>query len=169
MPKIHQILWVIGLNIASYIIIEVFEKIIAKSPKLPQRFLQYFDVNPYYAIFVAVLNIGILYFILRRNKKSDVYQKVYDNFFDHINNAITRYRGFSSNLSSERKYTEVGVREMINEVSKSRMKLLFVCGKPVKSFLEELGTEWLNDMESFYNKAPSIVQKLPEIAYKDRI
>ena len=163
-----QILWVLGLNIASYIIVEVFEKIIAKSPKSPQRFLQYFDVNPYYALFVAVLNIGILYFILRRNKKSDAYREAYNNFVEHLNNAITRYRGYSSNLSSEKKYTEVGVREMINEVSKSRMKLLFVCGKHVKSFLEELGTEWLNDMESFYNKAPSIVQKLPKIAYKDR-
>ena len=34
---------------------------------MAQTFLQYADVNLYYALFVAVLNIGILYFILRRN------------------------------------------------------------------------------------------------------
>ena len=168
MTKI-QILWVIGLNIASYIIIEAFEKIFAKVPKLPQSFIQYFDVNPYYAILVAVLNIGILYFILRSNMKSDAYREAYNNFVEHLNNAITRYEGYSSNLSSEKKYTEVGVREMINEARKSRMKLFLVCGKQVKSFLEETGTEWLNDMAFFYNKAPSIIEKLPEIAYKDRI
>ena len=166
MTKI-QILWVLGLNIASYIIVKVIEKIITESPELPQMFLQYFDVNLNYALFVAFLNIGILYNILRRYKKSDAYREAYNDFAKHLNNAITRYRGYSSNLSSERKYTEVGVREMINEVSKARMQLLLVCGKHVRSFLEELGTEWLDDMESFYNKAPSIVQKLSKIAYKE--
>lgn len=104
----------------------------------------------------------------KSTRKITAYDEAYINFIEHLNNAIARYRGYYSKLSSERKYTEVGVREMINEVSKSRMKLLFVCGKHVKSFLDELGTEWLNDMKSFYEKAPSIVQTLPEIAYKDR-
>ena len=52
MTKI-QILWVLGLNIASYLIVKVVEKIISESPELPQMLLQYFDVNLYYALFVA--------------------------------------------------------------------------------------------------------------------
>jgi hypothetical protein len=58
---------------------------------------------------------------------------------------------------------------MINEVSRARMQLLLVCGKHVRSYLEKLGTEWLNDMESFFKTALPIVQELPDIASKDRV
>lgn len=68
MAKI-QIFWVVSLNIASYFLAKLIEKIITESPKLEQIFSQYVDVNFYYMIFVTILNIGILYFILRKNRR----------------------------------------------------------------------------------------------------
>ena len=68
MAKI-QIFWVVSLNIASYFLAKLIEKIITESPKLEQIFSQYVDINFYYMIFVTILNIGILYFILRKNRR----------------------------------------------------------------------------------------------------
>ncbi|MBW1813606.1 MAG: hypothetical protein JRJ39_08005 [Deltaproteobacteria bacterium] len=65
-----QILWIVSLNIASYFLAKIIEKIIEVSPNLPQTFLEYFDVNFYYAGFPAILNICILFFILRRHKNT---------------------------------------------------------------------------------------------------
>ena len=65
-----QVFWVVSLNIASYFLAKLIEKIIAESPKLTQTFLQYVDINFYYMLFVTFLNIGILYFILRKNRQA---------------------------------------------------------------------------------------------------
>lgn len=65
-----EILWIVGLNIASYFLVKLFEIIIEQFPKLAQIFQVYIDVNFYYAIFVAFLNILILSVILKRQKKS---------------------------------------------------------------------------------------------------
>jgi len=165
---IIQILWILGLNIASYFMVKVIEKIISESPKLTQM-LKYFDVNPYYALFVTVLNIGILYFILRRHKKSDVYREAYKHFTNQLSYAIGRYKGYSSNIDPENfKYTEVGVWERINEVKSARLQLLSVCGKHVRSILIGAGIEWLDDIHSFGKTAPSIMQKLSDTEFKDR-
>ena len=49
------------------------------------------------------------------------------------------------------------------------MQLLSVCGEHVRSILLGAGTEWLDDIDSFGKTAPSIMQKLSETAFKDRI
>lgn len=63
----------------------------------------------------------------------------------------------------------VGIIERINEVKSARMQLLSVCGEHVRSILLGAGTEWLDDIDSFGKTAPSIMQKLSETAFKDRI
>ena len=101
--------------------------------------------------------------------KTTAYDEAYKDFTKQLSYAIGRYKGYSSNLAPEKdKYTEAGVMERINEVSGARLQLLSVCGEHVRSLLLELGTEWLDDVHSFGKTAPSIVQKLSEIAFKDR-
>lgn len=103
------------------------------------------------------------------NIKSNVYDEAYKDFTKQLRFAIGRYKTYSSNLApKERKYTEAGVMERITEVGRARLQLLSVCGEHVRSLLLESGTDWLNDIDSFSKKAPSIEQKLSEIAFKDR-
>jgi hypothetical protein len=83
--------------------------------------------------------------------------------------AFGRHRDYSANLAPENpKYTKIGVLERMNEVKSARLQLLSVCGEHVRSILLEEGVEWLDDIQSFAQKAPSIMQKLSETAYKDR-
>ena len=89
-----QIIWIVGLNIASYAIIKLIEKVVEVSPLFTEVFLKYFDVNLYYALFVAALNIGILFFILRRRTKLNDHKEKQEEqripkliFFDSIDDA----------------------------------------------------------------------------------
>jgi len=101
--------------------------------------------------------------------KDAAYQEAYKRFTNQLSYAIGRYNGYSKNLAPEnKKYTEVGVMERINEVKSARLQLLSVCGENVRSLLLEEGTEWLNDIHSFGKRAPSIMEKLSETESKDR-
>ena len=100
--------------------------------------------------------------------KDAAYQETYKRFTNQLSYAIGRYNGYSKNLAPEKKYTEVGVMERINEVKSARLQLLSVCGENVRSLLLEEGTEWLNDIRSFGKRAPSIMERLSETESKDR-
>ena len=101
--------------------------------------------------------------------KSNLYDEAYKHFTNQLSYAIGRYKGYSSNLAPDQhKYTEAGVMERINEVKGARLQLLSVCGKHVRSLLLEFGTDWLDNIDSFSKKAPSIEQKLSEVEFKDR-
>lgn len=108
-----QVLWIIGLNIASYFLVKIIERLITESPKLAQTFLQYFDVNLYYAIFLTILNIGILYFILRRNKK------LYSEKENHGDQKIPRLL-FSDNIDNGGSWNNYGLGEVYKTSEKSR-------------------------------------------------
>jgi hypothetical protein len=103
------------------------------------------------------------------NVKTSAYDEAYKHFTNQLSYAIGRYKVYSSNLAPEEKrYTEVGVMERINEVKSTRLQLLSVCGEHVRSILLAAGTDWLEDIHSFGKTAPSIMQKLSETAFKDR-
>jgi hypothetical protein len=101
--------------------------------------------------------------------KSSTYDEVYKKFSDAINYAVGRYKGYKENLDPDnRKYTVVGVLEMINEVKTARLRLLSMCGDNLRSILLKEGTDWLDDVEKFGTTAPNIIQKLAENVHKDR-
>lgn len=102
-------------------------------------------------------------------QKDAAYQEAYKRFTNQLSYGIGRYDGYSKNLAPDKeKYTEIGVKERINEVKSARLQLLSVCGENVRSLLLEEGTEWLNDIHSFGKKAPLILDKLSETEFKDR-
>lgn len=104
------------------------------------------------------------------NIKTSAYDEAYKNFTNQLSYAIGRYKVYSSDSApDEKRYTDVGVMERINEVRSARLQLLSVCGEHVRSILLEAGTEWLEDIGSFGKAAPSIMQKLSETAFKDSI
>ena len=103
------------------------------------------------------------------NVKTSAYDEAYKNFTKILSHAFGRYRDYSSGLDPEnRKYTEIGVMERINEVKGARLQVLSVCGEHVRSILLGAGTDWLDDIHSFGRTAPSIMDKLSETAFKDR-
>jgi|GEM_PF-5400978 len=103
------------------------------------------------------------------NIKASTYDEVYEKFSDTVNYALGRYKGYKSNVDPDnRKYTVVGVLEMINEVKSARLQLLSICGENVRSILLKEGADWLDDVDKFGSIAPNIIQKLAENAYKDR-
>jgi hypothetical protein len=104
------------------------------------------------------------------NLKTYTFDEAYKHFTNQLSYALGRYKGFSSNLASDKeKYTEVGVWERLNEVQSSRLQLLSVCGEHIRSMLLEAGTDWLEDLDLFGKTAPSIMEKLSKIAFKDRV
>jgi len=103
------------------------------------------------------------------NNKTSAYDEAYKQFTNQLSYAIGRYKGYSSNMAPEKeKYTKVGVMERINEVKSARLQLLSVCGEHVRSILLGAGTDWLDDIHTFGQTAPSIIQKLSETEFKDR-
>ncbi len=101
--------------------------------------------------------------------KSSTYDEVYKKFSDTINYAVGRYKGYKDKLDPDnRKYTTVGVHEMINEVKSARLQLLSICGDNLRSILLNEGTDWLDDIDKFGSVAPNIIEKLAKNAYKDR-
>jgi hypothetical protein len=103
-------------------------------------------------------------------QKDAAFQEIYKHFTNQLSYGIGRYKGYISNLAPDQyKYTEAGVWERINEIKSARLQLLLVCGEHVRSMLLEEGTDWLDDIHSFGKKAPSIMDKLSEAEYKDRI
>jgi hypothetical protein len=133
------------------------------------------DATKWSLIFGAFIFAIHAYLRAEKNRKqlTDVRTSAYDEAYKHFTNqlsyAIGRYKGYVSNLAPEEgKYTEVGVWERINEVKSARLQLLSVCGEHVRSTLLEAGTDWLDDIHSFGKTAPSIMEKLSEIAFKDR-
>jgi len=136
------------------------------------------------AIFLVISMIAVLYVIIKNpyrklfsktlimeNSTYDkAYNETYKNFTNQLSYAIGRYKGYVSNLAPENeKYTKVGVLERINEVKSTRLQLLSVCGKHVKSLLLNAGPEWLDDINIFGEIAPSIMEKLAEAEFKDRV
>ena len=104
-----------------------------------------------------------------KNIDTSIYDEKYTNFANQLSYAIGRYRGFISDLDPDNhKYTEVGVRERLNEVKSARLQLLSVCGEHVRSILLETGTDWLDDINLFGKTAPSIMEKLSTISFMDR-
>ena len=102
--------------------------------------------------------------------KTSTYDELYKKFSNTINYALGRYKGYKDNMDPDnRKYTAVGVREMINEVQSARLQLLSICGENVRSILLKEGADWLDDLDKFGSIAPNIIQKLAENAYKDRV
>lgn len=103
------------------------------------------------------------------NVKTSAFDEAYKNFTKKLSYAFGRYKGYSSNMApDERKYTVVGVMEQLNEVKATRLQLLSVSGENVRSTLLEAGTDWLEDIDLFGKTAPSIMDKLSSIAFKDR-
>lgn len=103
------------------------------------------------------------------NIKTSAYDEAFKHFTNQLSYAFARYRDYFANLAPENpKYTKIGVLERMNEVKSARLQLLFVCGEHVRSILLEAGTDWLDDIHSFGETAPSIMEKLSEIAFKDR-
>lgn len=104
-----------------------------------------------------------------KNIENCAFDEAYKHLTNQLSYAIGRYKAYVSNLAPEKgKYTEVGVWERINEVKSARLQLLSVCGEHVRSILLEAGTDWLDDIHLFGKTAPSIMEKLSEIAFKDR-
>lgn len=102
--------------------------------------------------------------------KTTAYDEAYKHFTKELSYAIGRYNGYSSNLApEEHKYTKVGVLERMNEVKAAQLQLLSVCGGNVRAILLGAGTEWLDDIHSFGKTAPSIMEKLSETGFIDRI
>jgi len=123
------------------------------------------------------ISVNLLFFLIHLNNKkrestnikTSAYNKTYADFTAQLSYAIGRYKGYSSNLAPEKeKYTKVGVMERINEVKRARLQLLSVCGKHVRSLLLKSGTDWLDDIHSFGETAPSIMEKLSKTEFKDR-
>jgi hypothetical protein len=103
------------------------------------------------------------------NVKTSAFDEAYKNFTKKLSYAFGRYKGYSSNMApDERKYTVVGVMEQLNEVKATRLQLLSVSGENVRSTLLEAGTDWLEDIDLFGKTAPSIMDELSSIAFKDR-
>ena len=103
------------------------------------------------------------------NIKTSAYDEAYKDFVKLLSYAYGRYRDYKSELDPKnRKYSPIGVMEQANEVKAARAILLSVCGEHVRSTLEKEGTDWLDDIESFGQTAPSILKKVSKIAFKDR-
>ncbi len=103
------------------------------------------------------------------NVKTSAFDEAYKHFTNQLSYALGRYKGYSSNLApNNKKYTVVGVMERLNEVKSARLQLLSVSGEHVRSALLEAGTDWLEDIDLFGKTAPSIMEKLSSIAFKDR-
>jgi hypothetical protein len=58
--------------------------------------------------------------------------------------------------------------DRVNEVRRARMLFLKVCGPQCHAFLIDEGTEWLNDLDSFLERAYEIETKLSELISEDR-
>ncbi len=103
------------------------------------------------------------------NVKISAYDEAYKHFTNQLSYAIGRYNGYSSNSAPEKeKYSKIGVLERINEVKSARLQLLSVCGEYVRDTLTKAGTGWLDDIDSFGQTAPTIMEELSKIAHKDR-
>ncbi|PXF60323.1 MAG: hypothetical protein C4B58_00330 [Deltaproteobacteria bacterium] len=114
MAKI-QVCWVVVLNIASYFLAKLIEKIITESPRLEQIFSQYVDINFYYMIFVTILNVGILYFITRKNRR--VFNKIIDQQKESITEQEKTINLLKNQLSTAtQKNDEVDVLEFPNVI-----------------------------------------------------
>ena len=99
----------------------------------------------------------------------DAFDNAYKGFTAQLSYALGRYKGYITKLDpSNKKYTEVGVWERINEVKSARAQLLLVCGDNIRNILAEAGTEWLNDLHIFSEIAPSLLEQIQEVAHKDR-
>jgi hypothetical protein len=97
------------------------------------------------------------------------YDEAYKHFTNQLSYAYGRYRDYISGRDPEnKKYTEIGVLERMNEVKSARLQLLSVCGEHVRNILLDAGSDWLNDIDSFGTTAPLIEQRLSEEAFKDR-
>ena len=104
------------------------------------------------------------------NIKTFAFDEAYKHFTNQLSYAIGRYKGFSSNLAPDKeKYTAVGVWERINEVKSARVQLLSVCGEKVRTILIDAGTDWLEDMDLFGKTAQTVMDKISNVAFKDRI
>ncbi|MCJ7618251.1 MAG: hypothetical protein MUO43_17110 [Desulfobacterales bacterium] len=113
-----------------------------------------------------------LYRQLAREKQGPVstqtleeYEKAFNGFCQQLSYAIGRFR---EHQQSPDKADVNYVMKRVNEVRQTRMRLLKVCGQPLRSLLIEAGTEWLNDMDSFMQTAFTIETKLSELALQDR-
>lgn len=125
-----QVFWVVSLNIASYFLAKLIEKIIAESPKLTQTFLQYVDINFYYMLFVTFLNIGILYFILRKNRR--MYTRTIDQQKKFITAHENNIKLLKEQISIKNKKILEGAEKKSNKVATKKLpKVNWLTGKDV--------------------------------------
>ncbi len=104
-----------------------------------------------------------------KSTETSAFSDAYKHFTNQLSYGIGRYKGYASNLAPDQyKYTEAGVWERINEIKSARSQLLLVCGENVRSMLLKEGTDWLDDINLFGRRAPSIMEQLDKIAFKDR-
>jgi hypothetical protein len=95
--------------------------------------------------------------------------KEYDSAFDDLCKqlafAIGRYQDHKRTPDEHNiKYA----MDRVNEVRRARMRFLKVCGPLCRTFLRDEGTEWLNDLDSFVERAYEIETKLSELISEDR-
>lgn len=110
---------------------------------------------------LVYLTMTKLFYYKRDNKD---YNRIYSNFVNQLSYAIGRHKGYIFKIDIEnRKYTEAGVWERINEVRSARLQLFSICGRNIRNMLIKYGTEWLDDIDSFGKTAPIIMEELSKI------
>jgi len=145
---------------------------------LMQKYIeQYSNIVLFGAILILTITIlGVIYdnvwgiFSDIETKKSELF-KAYENLTKHLNDALQRYQVFSDKQikTDNKKYTEEGVLEKINEIRKAINNFLPIAKKQTRNLLTNEGTEWLNDINTFVTYARIFQRKLIESMIKDKI
>jgi hypothetical protein len=94
------------------------------------------------------------------------FDKAWREISTRLGYAIGRYE---RHVAYPEKYSRDYVMAMVNEVRTSRLRLEQACGPKVGTLLKEIGTEWLNDVESFIDVARDVERNIGELAHADRV
>lgn len=93
------------------------------------------------------------------------YDEAFNDFCKQLAFAIGRYL---EHKRSPRKRNQTFVMDRENEVRRAQMRLLKVCGEPLRVLLVQNGTAWFNDVDAFMKKAGDMEERISAIAFQDR-
>ena len=98
-------------------------------------------------------------------QRLQAYDEVYDSFSRYLSYAIGRH--FELRKKPEN-YDEVHMMKQVNEVRQSRLRFLKICGPKIQSYFQVMGTDWLDDPESFIRKAREVEKTVGQLVSEDR-